>query len=223
MRAASVVLVLAVSGLAAFGAAPTGSLSPLADEAAERRAAIGSPESRAERREVRALAQIEAAAAPGTADLVGELLSARRAGRVVERRFRRDAEFPPLLGAAVDALAAAADAERGRLALWSHRLGTRDAEDRLARGLRLCDRSLAQAQNRAKQSSRARSLARGCQEIDRTRTVLALAGDPPPLVPDAMPDFAAEDVNPASPSFRSEVSPRDYLGKFSAWYFGHSG
>lgn len=35
-------------------------------------------------------------------------------------------------------------------------------------------------------------------------------------------DFALPDVNPASPSFQRNVSPRDYLGKVSAWYFGHS-
>ncbi|MEW5739989.1 MAG: hypothetical protein AB1938_13740 [Myxococcota bacterium] len=35
-------------------------------------------------------------------------------------------------------------------------------------------------------------------------------------------DFALPDVNPASASFQKNVSPRDHLGKVSAWYFGHS-
>lgn len=39
---------------------------------------------------------------------------------------------------------------------------------------------------------------------------------------DSMPDFAVPDVNPASPRFSQDVSPRDYLGQISAWYFGHS-
>jgi len=36
------------------------------------------------------------------------------------------------------------------------------------------------------------------------------------------PDFGLEDVNPASSLYQTTVSPRDFLGKVSAWYFGHS-
>ena len=36
------------------------------------------------------------------------------------------------------------------------------------------------------------------------------------------PDFSLMDVNPASATFNQLVSPRDYLGKTSAWYFGYS-
>lgn len=36
------------------------------------------------------------------------------------------------------------------------------------------------------------------------------------------PDFALEDVNSASPTALEAVTPRDYLGKVSAWYFGHA-
>ncbi len=38
----------------------------------------------------------------------------------------------------------------------------------------------------------------------------------------AMPEFATPDVNPASARYNSDVSPRDYLRKISAWYFGHA-
>jgi len=37
-----------------------------------------------------------------------------------------------------------------------------------------------------------------------------------------LPDFSLADLNPASASFDTEVSPRDALGGVSAWYFGHS-
>lgn len=40
--------------------------------------------------------------------------------------------------------------------------------------------------------------------------------------PDALPEFAVADVNPSSPRYNSDVSPRDYLGQISAWYFGHA-
>jgi hypothetical protein len=36
------------------------------------------------------------------------------------------------------------------------------------------------------------------------------------------PDFAIRDVNPNSPRYDQMVSPRDYLGRVSAWYFGHA-
>jgi hypothetical protein len=37
-----------------------------------------------------------------------------------------------------------------------------------------------------------------------------------------MPDFLLEDCNPGSPSVGQKISPRQYLGKISAWYFGAS-
>ena len=37
-----------------------------------------------------------------------------------------------------------------------------------------------------------------------------------------MPDFHLDDVNPASATFGDSVSPRQYTGVISAWYFGHS-
>ena len=37
-----------------------------------------------------------------------------------------------------------------------------------------------------------------------------------------VPDFALTDENPASATYQKSVSPRDYLGQVSAWYFGHA-
>lgn len=39
---------------------------------------------------------------------------------------------------------------------------------------------------------------------------------------DALADFSLVDVNPNSMRYQETVSPRDYLGQISAWYFGHS-
>jgi len=44
------------------------------------------------------------------------------------------------------------------------------------------------------------------------------AGDPGDPV--TLADFALADVNPTSQTFNTNVSPRDYQGKISAWYFG---
>jgi hypothetical protein len=45
---------------------------------------------------------------------------------------------------------------------------------------------------------------------------------PPPLSPSAVTDFGIVDVNDTSPRHDETVSPRDYRGVVSAWYFGHA-
>ena len=48
-------------------------------------------------------------------------------------------------------------------------------------------------------------------------------GDPGGGTPGTqVPDFALADVNPTSATYQQAVSPRDYLQKVSAWYFGHA-
>ncbi|MFN0151687.1 MAG: hypothetical protein ACKVU1_13365 [bacterium] len=37
-----------------------------------------------------------------------------------------------------------------------------------------------------------------------------------------VPDFAIVDVNPNSSTANQSVSPRNYVDKVSAWYFGHA-
>ena len=46
--------------------------------------------------------------------------------------------------------------------------------------------------------------------------------DTPTAAIDAVVDFALIDVNDTSLTSGLTVSPRDYLGQVSAWYFGHS-
>mgnify|MGYP003572210742 FL=1 len=38
--------------------------------------------------------------------------------------------------------------------------------------------------------------------------------------PTLVPDFELLDVNPASPTYDTLVSPRDEIGHVSGWYFG---
>ena len=47
---------------------------------------------------------------------------------------------------------------------------------------------------------------------------------PPSDIPpgEMAPDFALEDANPNSPTATEDVSPRDYVGTVSAYYFGHA-
>jgi hypothetical protein len=43
-----------------------------------------------------------------------------------------------------------------------------------------------------------------------------------PLIGQIAPDFNLTDVNQNSASYNQAASPRNYLTKASAWYFGHS-
>lgn len=54
------------------------------------------------------------------------------------------------------------------------------------------------------------------------RTPGSDSGEQPELSDEALPDFSVVDENPNSARYREDVSPRDYLGQISAWYFGHS-
>lgn len=64
--------------------------------------------------------------------------------------------------------------------------------------------------------------------MKRTTTMLALAlaiacgggGGSGGL--EIVPDFQLADVNPTSTTFNTLVSPRDFAGLISAWYFGHA-
>jgi hypothetical protein len=35
------------------------------------------------------------------------------------------------------------------------------------------------------------------------------------------PDFSLPDVNSTSTTYGTDMSPRDFLGQVSGWYFGH--
>lgn len=58
----------------------------------------------------------------------------------------------------------------------------------------------------------------GCGEDGSGKTILM----PAELPGNAAPDFSVLDINPGSPRHDELVSPRDYVGQISAWYFGHS-
>lgn len=55
--------------------------------------------------------------------------------------------------------------------------------------------------------------------------VLVMGCDPdsvPKSFGEALPDFSLEDVNTTSATHGQSVSPADYAGMASAWYFGHA-
>ncbi len=50
----------------------------------------------------------------------------------------------------------------------------------------------------------------------------AARAEPPSALAHRAPDFSLPDVNPNSKTRGQMVSPRQHLGRISAWYFGHS-
>jgi hypothetical protein len=62
-------------------------------------------------------------------------------------------------------------------------------------------------------------LANACEEDSPTSVKKR---DSVSLSAEAAPDFRLIDVNPNSPRHDQLVSPRDYVQRVSAWYFGHA-
>jgi hypothetical protein len=220
MRALRLALVLLFLCGAAL-AATTTALDPLASAVGDRLAALepGTPRAR---HDGRVLERIAATLAEPTTSLAGDLQLARRAAQRIARGLRKDAELTAFADAAVDDLEALALTERGRLSAWHGHLPNVLDEPLLAVALAAIDRRLARAAERVAAAGRARELAVACLRMDETRDALGIWGDPPALG-SPMPDFSLADVNPASASYAQQVSPRDYLGKISAWYFGKAG
>lgn len=52
--------------------------------------------------------------------------------------------------------------------------------------------------------------------------LIACGSDKTPGLPEVAPEFSLQDVNPNSATTGRAVTPRGYLARVSAWYFGHS-
>ena len=220
MRFAAPLLALMMLCVTALAATTTalGSLTTLVDS----RLASVNPRTARGRHERNVLRRIDRTLREPTTSLAGDLLLARAASRLIDRGLHGDAGLIALADAAIDDLASLAQAERDRLGAWAGRMPDEHDEPRLAAALVAIDRRLGRAAMSTRSAARAGQLARACRRMDATRDVLGIWGDPPPTgIP--MPDFSLADVNPASPTFEQQVSPRDYLGKISAWYFGKAG
>jgi len=222
MRLRSFLLAVAAlfAGAPPSDGATTGALDPLAAAVSARHDATGA-DTRADRLRRRRLAVLADQIALPRETLADDMRVTRGVGFLLRRWFHRDAEFAPLYVEAVGALTTTADDERRRLAAWTGRLGDPAREESLAARLRGVSGVFVRANRSRGLVSRLWHLRIGCARVEDARKELSLSGDPPPGEP-AMPDFALADVNPNSSSFQRNVSPRDFLGMASAWYFGHA-
>lgn len=63
---------------------------------------------------------------------------------------------------------------------------------------------------------------RGFEQLE-SRTLLDGSGGLLPLTSGVpVPDFSLIDVNTTSSTYNQAVSPRDYVGTMTGWYFGHA-
>jgi len=224
MRSCAFVLAVAalLAGTSSVPGATTNALDPLAAAALSRRAATSS-DTPVGRRTIRRLDALSATIGAESASLGDDLLAARRVARALRRWFHRDSEFAPLFDAAVESLATSAQEERVRFAAWAGRLDDAAREKTLLATLRATAGLYDRAGRARGAVDRLWFLRGGCARIERARAAMNLVGDPPgPPTGTPIADFSLPDVNPNSATFGRDVSPRDFLGRTSAWYFGHA-
>lgn len=140
--------------------------------------------------------------------LVDQVRAGFLAVRSVESRFRRDAEFDGAEAQFIATLGAALAADRDVLDARRGTLGDEAAESRLVDQLTKADADLVRAAGASRPVSALKAL--------RDAAVHLRNAFPP------KPDFSMRDVNPASATYDTDVSPRDFAEKFSAYYFGHA-
>lgn len=150
-----------------------------------------------------------------------DLRDAGQVFRLLDRGFPGDPLLDPAVEAAMGGFRVAIRAEEASLEVWRGRTGSARGEARLDRGLTRAEGSLARADGAADRATRARLLAGACRTVVRTRS--ALRFDAPPIGAPPFegtgPDFALVDQNPASPAFGLSVSPRDFQGGITAFFF----
>lgn len=141
--------------------------------------------------------------------------------RVLDGAFPGDPDLGPALGTALDALRVEVLDFRAALLAWTGRLDSDRAEDRLLRGILDSDGQVTRSDGEEVRAARARLLLGACKTLERTRTAAGIRPptiDGPPFAGLA-PDFMLPDVNPNSATSGQGVSPRDYPGQVTAWYF----
>ncbi len=133
--------------------------------------------------------------------------------KLLEKRFRDDAEFEPLYGQALADMRVVTDGDRDRLAATAETIDDKRGHIWLTKAVAAYDRKVEKADRTSRASARASKVRAGWKKLSKVEKKLGLASEP---------DFGLVDTNPSSPEFGRTVSPRDYLGKISAYYFGHS-
>jgi hypothetical protein len=153
--------------------------------------------------------------------LADDLRRGSEVAGVLDRRFPADPLLDPVLADCFGDLRYDAVAERAALVAWMGLTGSDRGERILDRGIYAATLRMQRGDGAATREAAARHWGRAVAGIRRTRERLGLAtpeAAPPPFQGLA-PDFLLADANPGSATSGQDVSPRDHLGKVTAWYF----
>ncbi len=216
MRTGLAALVLTGLALVAFprpAAAAADALDELAATLHAREATVDGSTARG-RRQVQALRRAARRAEKPSPVLLDDLAALKACARKLARPFRGDAELGAALASCRDALAAAARAERDELAARGPEIDDAGDSALLADALLGFDIAHDDAVAEPSPAASAAALRRAVQRLERAEARLGFG---------PLPDFRLVDTNEASPTYGRRISPRDFRGLISAWYFGHSG
>ncbi len=206
-----------VAALLALLVAPSfadfsGALGPLRDAVHARQETVDGSTRRG-RRQLRALVAAETGLTRESQSVGDDLRALERCAKRLARRFGGDAVLTPPLHQALGDLGAVAREERDEFAAAAGTLGDAAGERRLSRALEKYDVAADRAATARYVWQSARKLRVGWKKITKVSTKLGLG---------RLPDFSLRDANPSSSRHGRAVSPRDFLGKISAYYFGHA-
>jgi hypothetical protein len=171
--------------------------------------------------DVRALRRATLVLAEPRFSLLDDLRRARPVARILDRHWAEDGTLQPVLADAFASLEAALVEERNVLLSRRGSLGSAKEEARLERGIAAVNRLLGRAVGAPARAAKARLWGRACRVSTRTQRGLGILppeAGPPPFAGLA-PDFALDDANPNSATSGLPVSPRDYDGLVTAWFF----
>ena len=211
MRLALTSLILAALALPSLGGF-TDALDPLV-EAVRARQEVEDGSTRRGRKDYKALVAAENHLLRESSSVGDDLRALSRCAAKLEKRSLVDGLVGPRLEEAIAALEAATHDARDRLADAAGSAGSARGERKLTKALAIYDRNAEKASRSDRFSRRATKLRAGWKRVILTEDKLGLG---------AAPEFALVDTNPSSSEFGRTLSPRDYLGKVSAYYFGHS-
>jgi len=230
LLAGALVALLALPSSAGF----TDALDELATAVTLRESTVDRTTRRGRRRG-KALRRSETALARDAGSIGADLRALRRCARELRKAFAGDPEFDALLLGGYGSLNEASLVGRDRLAALMGVVGDERLERKLTKGVERYDHHAdraARALAAVRVEKAAQRLRQACRSVAKTEKQLGLApldpvvdppDEPPPDDdPDAVRDVALLDTNPHSASFGRSVSPREFLGGVSAYYFGHS-
>jgi hypothetical protein len=214
-------LLLVVAGASATAAEPTGALVPLRQGVLDR---LGDLPSDAPRSVRKALERSRDDLAPEPADLQSEIAVAARSAKWLRKALPTDFELTAVLDEMVATVAGRVYIERDFLASEADSLSSPRDVAHAEKAVATATRTLSKLAGKVV-DARARILLKACRVLEKSmaRFGLVLPDPDDPVEPgEVVADWTLNDLNTNSATSGQGVSPRQYQGRISAWYFAHA-